>query len=67
MLLTWCRINSSQANLGKFQFVVLRKKKTNSVKLKKKIKKVVLLGITIGNLLIYVALQIINYMHYEEK
>ena len=47
--------------------MVLRKKKTNSVKLKKKIKKVVLLGITIGNLLIYIALQIINYMHYEEK
>ena len=52
ILLTWFRMNSLQANPGKFQFVVLGKKKRNSVKLIinsteiEESKKVVLLGIT---------------------
>ena len=80
ILLTWFRINSLQANPGKFQFIILGKKKWNSVKLivnsteiEKKKKKVVLLGITIDDLLTFnehidnaVVQQIINYMHYEE-
>ena len=33
ILLTWFRINSLQANPGKFQFIILGKKKWNSVKL----------------------------------
>ena len=57
ILLTWFRINSLQANLGKFQFMILGKKKRNSVKLMinsakiEESKKVVLLGITTDNLL----------------
>ena len=52
ILLTWFRMNSLQANPGRFQFVVLGKKKRNSVKLIinsteiEESKKVVLLGIT---------------------
>ena len=59
ILLKWLRINSLQANPGKFQCMVLRKEKQNSVKLitnKTEIeesRKVVLLGITIDNLLIF--------------
>ena len=34
ILLKWFRINSLQANTGKLQFMILRKKKRNSVKLK---------------------------------
>ena len=33
ILLKWFRINSLQANPGKFQFMILGKKKRNSVKL----------------------------------
>ena len=73
ILLKWFRINSLQANPGKFQFMILGKKKRNSVKLIinsteiEESKKVVLRGITINNILIiYVVQQIINYMHYEE-
>ena len=33
ILLTWFRINSLQANPGKFQFMILGKKEQNSVKL----------------------------------
>ena len=33
ILLTWFRINCLQANLGKFQLMILGKKKQNSVKL----------------------------------
>ena len=57
ILLKWFRINSLQANPGKFQFMILGKKKRNSVKLIintteiEESKKVVLLGITIDNLL----------------
>ena len=59
ILLTWFRINSLQANPGKFQFMILGKKKRNSVKLivnSTKIeesKKAVLLGIKIDNLLTF--------------
>ena len=79
ILLKWFRINSLQENPGKFQFMVLEKKKRNSVKLiinkteTEKSRKEFLLGITIDNLLIfnehidnYVVRQIINHMHYEE-
>ena len=73
ILLKWFRINSLQANPGKFQFMILGKKKRNSVKLIintteiEESRKVVLLGITIDNILIiYVVRQITNYMHYEE-
>ena len=54
---------------GKFQLIILGKKKRNSVKLTinlteiEESKKVVLLGITIDALVVH---QIINYMHYEE-
>ena len=57
ILLTWLRINSLQDNPGKFQFMILGKKKQNSIKLIKnsteieETKKLVLLGITIDNLL----------------
>ena len=59
ILLKWFRINSLQANPGKFQFMILGKKKRNSVKLIintteiEESRKVVLLGITINNLLIF--------------
>ena len=59
ILLKWFRINSLQANPGKFQCMVLRKEKPNSVKLitnKTEIeesRKVVLLGSTIDNLLVF--------------
>ena len=59
VLLKWFRINSLQANPGKFQFMILGKKKRNSVKLIintteiEESRKVVLLGITIDNLLIF--------------
>ena len=59
ILLKWFIINSLQANPGKFQFMILGKKKRNSFKLiinSTKIeesKKVVLLGITIDNLLTF--------------
>ena len=59
ILLTWFRINFLQANPGKFQFVILGKKKRNSVKLIvnstgiEESKKVVLIGIKIDNLLIF--------------
>ena len=73
ILLKWFRINSLQANPGKFQFMILGGKYPNSVKLIinsikiEETKKVVLLGITIDNLLTFnVVQQIINYMHYEE-
>ena len=73
ILLKWFRINSLQANPGKFQFMILGGKNPNSVKLIinsteiEETKKVVLLGITIDNLLTFnVVQQIINYIHYEE-
>ena len=56
-LLTWLRINSLQDNPGKFQFVILGKKKRNSVRLIvnpteiEESKKVFLLGIPTDNLL----------------
>ena len=55
ILLTWFRINSLRTNPGKFQFMILGKKKRNSVKLiinstEIKESKKVLLGITIDNL-----------------
>ena len=59
ILLKWFRINSLQANQGKFQFMILGKKKQNSVKLIintteiEETRKVVLLGIPIDNLLIF--------------
>ena len=59
ILLKWFRINSLQANPGKFQFMTLGKKKRNLVKLIintteiEESRKVVLLGITIDNLLIF--------------
>ena len=59
ILLTWFRINFFQANPGKFQFMILGKKKRNSVKLIVnstgivESKKVVLIGIKIDNLLIF--------------
>ena len=55
ILLTWFRINSLQADPGKFQFIILGKEKRNSVKLiinsneAEESKKVVLLCITIDN------------------
>ena len=59
ILLKWFRINSLQANPGKFQFMILGKKKRNSVKLIintteiEESRKVVLLGTTTDNLLIF--------------
>ena len=59
ILLKLFKINFLQANPGKFQFVILGKKKRNSVKLIintteiENSRKVVLLGITIDNLLIF--------------
>ena len=59
ILLKWFRINSLQANPGKFQFMILGKKNRNSVKLImnsteiEENKKVVLLGITTDNLLTF--------------
>ena len=59
ILLKWFRINSLRANPRKFQFMILGKEKRNSVKLIinttqiKESRKVVLLGITIDNLLIF--------------
>ena len=59
ILLKWFRINYLQAYPGKFQFMILGKKKRNSVKLiintteVEESKKVVLLGITINNLLTF--------------
>ena len=59
ILLKWFRINSLQANPGKFQFMTLGKKKRNSVKLIintteiEECRKIVLLGITTDNLLIF--------------
>ena len=59
ILLKWFRINSLQANPDKFQFMILGKKKRNSVELIintteiAESRKVVLLGITIDNLLIF--------------
>ena len=59
ILLKWFRINSLQANPSKFQFMILGKKKRNSVKLIintteiEESRKVVLLGITTDNLLIF--------------
>ena len=59
ILLKWFRINSLQANPGKFQFMILGKKNRNPVKLItnsteiEETKKVVLLGITIDNLLTF--------------
>ena len=78
ILLKWFRINSLKANPGKFQFIILGKKTRNSVKLIintteiEESRKVVLLGITIDNLLIFnehidnLCRMIINQMHYEE-
>ena len=59
ILLKWFRINSLQANPGKFQFMILGKKKRNSTKLiintteVEESKKVVLLVITINNFLTF--------------
>ena len=59
ILLKWFRINSLEANPGKFQFMILGKKKRNSVKLIinttqiEESRKVVLLGITVDNLLMF--------------
>ena len=59
ILLKWFRINSLQANPGKFQFMILGNKKRNSVKLIintteiEESRKVVLLGITTDKLLIF--------------
>ena len=59
ILLKWFRINPLQANPGKFKFIILGKKKQNSVKLIintteiEESRKVVLLGITIDNPLIF--------------
>ena len=59
ILLKWFRINSLKANPGKFQFMILGKKKRNSVKLIinpteiQETKKIVLLGITNDNLLTF--------------
>ena len=59
ILLKWFRINSLQANPGKFQFMILGKKKRNSAKLiintteVEESKKVVLLVITINNFLTF--------------
>ena len=57
--LTWLRINSLLVNPSKFQFMILGKKKRNSIKLIlnstviEESKKAVLLGITIDNLLTF--------------
>ena len=57
ILAKWFKINSLQVNPGKFQFMILGKKKRNSVKLGtnsteiEESKKVVLLVFTIDNLL----------------
>ena len=57
ILLKEFRINSIQANPDQFQFMILGKKKRNSVKLTinsteiEESKKLILLGITINNLL----------------
>ena len=57
ILLKWFKINSLQVDPGQFQFMILGKKKRNSVKLIintteiEESKKVVLLGITIDNFL----------------
>ena len=59
ILLKWLRINSLQANPVKFQFMIIGKKKRNSIKLIinsteiEETKKVVLLGIRIDNLLTF--------------
>ena len=59
ILLKWFRINSLQANPCRFQFMILGKKKRNLVKLIintteiEESRKVVLLGITIDNILIF--------------
>ena len=59
ILLKWFRITSLQANPGKFQFLILGKKKRNLVKLMinttktEESRKVVLLGITNDNLSIF--------------
>ena len=59
ILLKWFRVNSLQANPGKFQFMILGRKKRNSVKLIinsteiEESKEVVLLGITIDNFLTF--------------
>ena len=59
ILLKWFIINSLQANPGKFQFIILGKRKRNSVKLImnttqiEESRKVLLLGITIDNLFIF--------------
>ena len=59
ILLKWFKINSFQANPGKFQIMIFGKKKRNSVKSIintteiEQSRKVVLLGITIDNLLIF--------------
>ena len=78
ILLKWFRINSLQANPSKFRFMILGKKKRNSVKLIinstefEESKKVILLGIPIDNLLTFnddinnVVQQILNFMHYEQ-
>ena len=61
ILLSWFRINTLQANPGKFQFMILGKKRPNSVKLKahstkiEERKKVVLLVVTIDK----------NYQHFS--
>ena len=57
--LTWLRINSLLVNPSKFQFMILGKKKRNSIKLIlnstviEESKKAVLFGITIDNLLTF--------------
>ena len=59
ILLKWFRINSLQANPGKFQFMILGKKKQNSIKLIidttgiEESRKIVLLGIPIDNILAF--------------
>ena len=59
IILKWFWINSLQANSCKFQFMILGKKKQNSVKLiintteMEESRKVVLLGIIIDNFLIF--------------
>ena len=59
ILLKWFRINILQANPGKFQFMILEKKKRNSVNIIistteiEEGRKVVLLGTAIDNLLIF--------------
>ena len=59
IFLKWFRIITLQANPGKFQFMILAKKKRNLVKLVinsteiEESKKVVLLGITVDSLLTF--------------